>query len=787
MPAEVKANAELELGHVLFMDIVGFSKLLVDEQTEATDRLTEIVLNCNQVQRAEAADKLVRLPTGDGMALVFFTNPEAPVQCAEEISKALKDLPHQIPLRIGIHTGPVNKVVDVNRRINVTGAGINTAQRVMDCADAGHILISKRVADDLAHNTRWRAHLHDLGEVEVKHGAKIDIVNLYTDSIGNPQLPGVIKRETQRRAAAVSRKRRNLLLVTGLSVTIAAVAAFVLFEREAARRLEKSIAVLPFESLSDDKENAYFADGVQDEILTNLAKVAALKVISRRSAAQYRGSTKAIREIGQALGVAYVVEGSVRKAADKIHVTAQLIDTRNETQTWAEKFDRELPDVFAIQSEIAQSIVTRLKAALSPAEKASIEQRPTQDLEAYDLYLRAKELMYATDLMTDPKGEEKYQTAADLLNKAVARDPKFALAYCLLADANVNLYRESDSTSYLAAAEAAVNVAVRLAPDAGETRLAHAFFFYFGHFDFDHALEQLELAAQSLPNSVDVAWVSARVERRLGRWTESARHFVRASELDPRDSRIRSQVAYTFGMMRRYDEAMRAADRAIADFPERADIFRQQKAGLAVDKGDLKLARATLDQISAAESKTVMTMLPRFNIAMLLRDFDEADRAVAARAQFPHHEFLAPDVYFAALVAEARGDKDKARPLFLQAKQELETRLREYPKHESAGYWLGDLAEVDAALGHKEEALRAIDEALKTQLGNDPLQRPGFLSERAIVYCRLGEPEPALQQIEELAKVPNGATYGDLRFNPVWRPLRGNPRFEKIVASLKPK
>jgi TolB-like protein/Tfp pilus assembly protein PilF len=782
MSAELESDLRLEIAHILFIDVVGYSKLLINDQHEIIQRLNRAVRESPQFREADVAGKLVRLPTGDGMALIFFTTPEAPVQCGVEISEALRD-GRSIPVRMGIHSGPVNPITDVNDRTNIAGAGINMAQRVMDCADAGHILLSKHVAEDLAHYRKWQPLLHDLGECRVKHDVSLPLVNLYTDTIGNPQLP----RRLKDAIAARRRKRRNFLLLAVTGLLVVGVAAFFLFRQLAGKALEKSIAVLPFEYLSEDKQNSYFADGMQDDILADLAKVADLKVISRRSVAQFRSSTKPIKEIAQALGVAYVLEGNVAKAANRIHVTAQLIDGRTEAQTWADKYDREIADVFAIQSEIAQTIVSRLKAALSPAEKASIEQRPTQDMEAYDLYLRAKELLHTTDVMTDAKGEENYRIAVDLLNKAVARDPKFALAYCMSVDANVTLYRDSDLSSYLAAAEAAVQAAVRLAPQAGETHLAHALYFYFGHFDYDHALEQLEVAAQSLPNSIDVALLSARIERRLGRWTESARHFVRASELDPRDFRIRSQVATTFGMMRRYDDAMRAVDRAIADFPEKADIFRQRKAELAVNKGDLKLARATLDQISAAESKTVQTMLQRYNIAMLMHDYDEADRAIAARANLSHREFLAPDSFFSAEVAWARDDKEKARLLFLDAKRALEARLHDYPQHESAGFWLSDLAEANAALGQKEEALRAVEQMLQSKTAADPLERPVFFEVRALVYCWLGEREQALQQLEELVRLPNGTTYGSLRFSPLWDPLRADPRFEKLVASVKPK
>src|SRR5947208_7725361 len=407
-PPELSADPRLETAHILFTDIVGYSKLLGDQQRKLFQLLNEIVRNTSQFRAAEAAGRLVRLPTGDGMVLAFFTSVDAPVRCAREISRKLREYP-TLQLRMGINSGPVDEVSDVNDRPNVTGAGINLAQRVMDCGDAGHILLSKRVADDLAQYSEWRPYLHELGEVEVKHGVQVAIANLYGEEFGNPELPVKIKRAEQGRAVLLAqqarRKRRYisvafllaLLLMFGLGLGtwswLRRVALTSAYKVGAAGLLEKSIAVLPFENFDENKENAYFADGIQDDILTDLAKVADLKVIGRRSVAQYRGSTTSVRDIGHALQVAYVLEGTVRKINGKIRVTAQLIDTRTEAERWGEKYERDLADVFAMQSEISEAIIGQLKAALSPKEKAAIEQKPTQNQEAYDLYLRARALV----------------------------------------------------------------------------------------------------------------------------------------------------------------------------------------------------------------------------------------------------------------------------------------------------------------------------------------------------------------------------------------------------------
>src|SRR5436853_2863072 len=329
-----KEATHLETAHVLFIDVVGYSKLLVNEQREVMKQLNEVVRNAPQFGKSNAAGKLIRIPSGDGMALVFFQSPEEPVHCAMEIARALKNHPH-IRIRMGVHSGPVDQVTDVNDRANVAGAGINFAQRVMDCGDAGLILVSKRVADDLVQDSLWQPLVHEFGEIEVKHGVKLGIVNLYNAELGNPQPP---KKFPQH--------------VTPATQPIASGE----FET-APRALEKSIAVLPFENLSADPENAFFVDGVHDEILTDLARIADLKVISRTSVMQYKtGARRNLREIARELRVAHIVEGSVQRAENRVRVRAQLIDARTDIHLWADKFDRPLDDVFAIQTEIANAV-----------------------------------------------------------------------------------------------------------------------------------------------------------------------------------------------------------------------------------------------------------------------------------------------------------------------------------------------------------------------------------------------------------------------------------------------
>src|SRR5213082_1054464 len=393
MPAEEQTR--LQIGHVLFIDIVGYSKLLVNQQSGLLRELNELVSGTREFREAEAEGKLIRLPTGDGMALVFRTDPEAPAQCALEIARALKEHP-RIALRMGIHSGPISEVADVNQRQNIAGAGINLAQRVMDCGDVGHIFVSKHVAEDLEQHDRWRPFLHELGTCEVKHGVRIHISNLYSDEVGNSQLPKKFEAVRKHRAYV-----RWAEIGASLLVLCAIIAGVFFFARRpttsALRVLDKSIAVLPFENRSEDKANAYFTDGMQDEILTDLAKIADLKVISRTSVLQYKsGVARNLREIAQQLGVANVVEGTVQRSGNRVRVNAQLIHARTDKQVWGQVYDRDLADVFAIQSEIAKTIADQLQAKLSPSEKNAIQLPPTNDISAFDLYTRAKNILLTT-------------------------------------------------------------------------------------------------------------------------------------------------------------------------------------------------------------------------------------------------------------------------------------------------------------------------------------------------------------------------------------------------------
>ena len=421
MSTEVKKEIELEIAHVLFLDIVGYSKLSVNEQHARVDELNRIVRLSEQFQKAEAANRILKIPTGDGMALVFYRSPEEPAQCAFEISRALKDN-QRLQVRMGIHSGPISGVVDVNERTNVAGAGINLAQRVMDCGDAGHILLSRHVAEDLAEYERWRPFLHDIGTFEVKHGVRVSVTNLYSDEVGNPNLPSKLQAVKKHRAHV-----RWAAVAIGLLVLGAIVAAFMIVSRRPTTSLtaipEKSIAVLPFVNMSaGTRTNEYFSDGISEELLNLLAKIPQLQVTARTSSFAFKGKEIGIPEIARTLHVAHVLEGSVRKAGNSVRITAQLIKAGTDTHLWSQTYDRKLDDIFAIQDEIAADVVKQLKVTLlGAAPKAR-----TTDPEAYALYLQAVQLGRQFTA-------EAFQQSDALYRKVLAIDPRYAPAWDGLA------------------------------------------------------------------------------------------------------------------------------------------------------------------------------------------------------------------------------------------------------------------------------------------------------------------------------------------------------------------
>lgn len=584
-----------------------------------------------------------------------------------------------------------------------------------------------------------------------------------------------------RRSGVVSRarkwvRRNPTVTILAVVISVLAIAAGIMLWRTFGERLPQSgIAVLPFTNLSNDTSDVSFVDGMQDDILTKLAKIGGLKVISRTSVMQYRGERN-VRKIGRALGVSHILEGSMRNGDGRIRVNAQLIDTRTDAHLWAETYDREKSDLFAIESALVQQVANRLSAKISSAEKNAIETKPTHDMEAYDLYLRAKRILYSASVL-DPDLSQEYTAAIDLLEKAVARDPGFALAYCALAEANLARYWVPDKRQeYRAGAETALQTAMRLAPDAGETHLARALFFYWGNLDYDRALEELEIAARLLPNSAQVFRLSSFVERRMGRWRECLRHSAKAVELDPRDVVQRQDLIRNYIFVRRYTDAVHLSDRAIADFPDSADQFRLQKGEALLDQGDLRGARAAVEVYPSSGPTTVEKFLLWFNILLYERNYDEAERLIATRLDLIHREDLVPDSYFTGVIARATNDPAKARAAFTDCRHALEIQLHEKP---NIAIWIATLGLVDAALSNKNDAL---DENRRAWEMTDSLDRSQFVLDLANIYCWLNDRERALDELEKVAKTEIGVNYGDLRFNPAWDLLRDDPRFAEILA-----
>ena len=817
MADEGKTQLRLEIAHVLFIDIVGYSKLLIDEQSEALEELNHIVRNTEAARKAEAASQLVYLPTGDGMALAFTGTVEEPVECALQISQTLRGQP-SLPVRMGIHSGPVHHVSDVNQRDNIAGAGINIAQRVMDCGDAGHILLSKRVADDLAQFRRWQPYLHELGDFEVKHGVIVSVVNLYADVVGNPNPPGRLKdvKRVSRRASAVDRPRRSPLLVAlvigGVMLFILGALAIVFApailkqvrDTKAAAKSgpataqadtsisDKSIAVLPFENMSRDPDNAFFTDGVQDQILTALSKIADLKVISRTSVLQYKsGAPRNLREIAQQLGVSHVLEGSVQRAGNKVRVNAQLVNAQTDAHEWADNYDRPVDDVFAIQSEIAKAIAEQLQTKLSPQEKSAIEKPPTKDVVAFDLYSRGKTLFISTSFSA--LAGQNLRQAVDLLNQALARDPSFFLAQCQLAVVHLNLYflGIDHTPARLAAADAAVAAAIRLQPEAGEAHLTRAEHLYRGYLDYDGALAELAIARKLLPNDPRVFELTGYIARRRGQLDEGLRNLQRAIELDPRNFFTLQQIALSYAGARRFREEIGALDRALAIKPDDVETRIVRAFADLEWKADTQPLHRTIEEIRSKDPDALKSVADTWlNCALAERDAAAAEAALAALGdnKFGNDAIQLDHGFCEGLIARMQKDDAKARAAFTRARAVHEKMAAEQPEYGPA---LCMLAVIDAGLGRKEDALREGRRAIELHpVAKDAINGVHMFEYFAITAAWVGEKDVACENLIksiQLGGLGGVNSYGQLKLMPYWDPLRGYPPFEKIVSSLAPK
>ncbi len=523
MPEELKAK-RMEIAHVLFMDIVGYSTRLTDEQQALVDELNQIVRSSDEFNKAAAAGRLMKIPTGDGMALIFYNSPEQPVECAVEISRALRHHPG-LPVRMGVHSGPVSAVTDVNDRVNAAGVGINLAQQLMDCGDAGHILLSKRVAEDLQQNGRWRPHLHDLGEVELKHGERAHVFNFYTDDAGNSDPP----------------KKKAMS-------STAAAAGTIDLERD-----RVSICVLPFANISGDAEQEYFSDGISDDIITDLSKVSALHIVSRNTAFTFKGKPVDVRQVAAQLHVSHVLEGSVRKAAGRVRITAQLIDGSNDSHVWAERYDRDLNDIFAIQDEISHAIVDALKVKLLPEEKKAIEQHGTENVDAYNLFLMARQT-YTTGSEGDPR---RLDAIIRMCRRAVEIDPNYADAWALIALAEVNLrwrVGRQGGDGGLAAAERALE----LNPNLADAHAIKARILSEENRN-DEASREIEIALRLDPESYQANRCAALLRFRQKRIKEATTYWEKALTLDEGDFGSAGMLVSTYTALGDQEGAQRAA------------------------------------------------------------------------------------------------------------------------------------------------------------------------------------------------------------------------------------
>jgi TolB-like protein/class 3 adenylate cyclase/Tfp pilus assembly protein PilF len=812
MPADLKQDLQLEIAHLLLIDVVGYTKLLVNEQIELLQELNGIVRSAECFRAAEKNAKLMRVPTGDGMALLFFRSPEEPVRCALEISKALKNSP-KIQVRMGIHSGPVNRVTDVNDKVNIAGTGINVAQRVLECGDAGHILLSAHIAEDLVQYRHWQPYLHDLGECEVKHGLRLHVFNLYKDNLGNPHVPQQLQRRGWKKAPGVRgqpisapRWPRIALTVALLVSAIALVTSSLIFfhrtsppptipalpDRKAsnppAAIPEKSIAVLPFENRSEEKANAYFASGIQDEILTRLSKIADLKVISRTSTQHYKSAPENLSEIARQLGVAHILEGSVQKIGDAVRVNVQLIKAANDSHVWADTFDRKLTDIFSVESEVAKAIADQLRVHLTGQEKQVLEAKPTNNPEAYDAYLRglAYTLKPATTV-ANTLGAQKH------LREAVALDATFALCWALLSYVDSVSYLSfpvEATTALREEARQAAETALTLQPHLGEAMLAEGYYYYAFLKDYDTAVSYFERARPLLPNGSKIPEALAYVARRRGQWDRSDAYFNEAERLDPRNVNLLTQHALLDIERRNFSLALRKLDYILDITPGDVDTLAL-KAAVAQAEGDLRWAsammdglRPTADQSEALETQVYQAILKRQPAPMIRRLTEilaSPDQSLG---------YINGELYFwLGWAQEVGGDKAAAQQSWRQARSELESFLNKQPDNISI---IADLTWTNLGLGNPSAALALAERAAATfPLEKDAIN--GSIALDIVARCAAlrGDHDRAISVLQKLLSIPQTGALASgmpltpalLRLDPMFDGLRNDPRFQKLVGA----
>ena len=668
MTAELEGDAQLEIGHVLFMDIVGFSKLLVDEQSDVSNRLNQIVRSTEQFRAAEAANKLTRLPTGDGMVLVFYTSPEAPARCAMEIAQALKDSP--FGLRMGIHSGPVNKVSDVNDRSNLAGTGINMAQRVMNCGDAGHILLSKRVTEDLEQHSKWWPRLHHLGEFEVKHGIKIDIVNLYTEDVGNPALPQKLKDKKVTPASALVRTAKPLV-VAALVIGIALVGVWFFLHRSgqgspglplATVLPGKSIAVLPFKPLVASYRDEVLEAGMADTLIVKLSTSRQIFVPSLTSVRKYDDPKHDSVTTGRALHVNSVLEGNLQKAGDRIRVTARLINVADGTSIWSGKFDEKFTDVFGVQDAIAEKVATALAVPLNEEDRKRLTKRYTDNTEAYQLYLTGR-------FYWNKYSEEGYRKSIEYFKQAAEKDPNYALAYAGLADSYSLLGEMSmvPAGETFPQARAYAEKALKLDDTLSEAHLSLGIVKLFYDWDFAGAEKELLRAKELDPQNAQVYHFNGHYLELVGRFDEAVSETKRGVELDPTNLIINSEVGFGFYVARRPDPAIEQLRKTLELDPtfsyasyELAQAYEQKRA--------YREAIAELNRAKPISADWSWIVADLGYVEALLGKRSEAEKIIQNLKERTAREYIDPCLI--AYIYIALGDKDEAFAWMDRARQE---------------------------------------------------------------------------------------------------------------------